>query len=137
MAEDNGFDGSSRPVYLFAFLVGAGIAIYLYFVKFDELSETQLVNYSGVWFLMFVFGGTGLALEAAATLVAKGEVENLSKGIVRHGCGTAPITWLFFFPLLFYNAAKNAKKTLPVAIYITAVWAALFYFFMAVVFPAL
>src|SRR5688572_30937644 len=49
-----------KTVFLVSLLGGLVLAGIIYFVLFDQLSETMLVQLSGLWFLPFVFGFYGL-----------------------------------------------------------------------------
>jgi len=137
MTEESAPSRSARPLFLLAFAAGLGLAAYLYLVKFDDLSETELVNYSGIWFLLLVFGGAGLVLEGAKRLIVAGEAEDLAEGVSVYTRTRAPLGKLLFVPFLLYNAARDKTATLPVAVYVAAVWALLFYAFMVGVFPNL
>ena len=47
-------------VYSIALGVGLTIAFFLYFIFFDEFSETELVSFSFVWIFLIAFGAMGL-----------------------------------------------------------------------------
>lgn len=47
-------------VYAICLGLGLTIAFFLYFIFFDEFSETELVSFSFVWIFFIVFGAMGL-----------------------------------------------------------------------------
>lgn len=47
-------------VYAISLGVGLTIAFFLYFIFFDEFSETELISLSFIWIFLIAFGAMGL-----------------------------------------------------------------------------
>jgi hypothetical protein len=140
-----------RAFFLTSLLGGLALAGTIYFGLFNRLSETMLVQLSGLWFLPFVFGLYGLlgrmALTKEPEKTATGATAVAATGtafalIIRAVARAVPpiislglilIIVLVGLPLFFI---KN-KHPLVMASVGVAMWAPLLVVFLVVIFPSL
>lgn len=128
-------------------LYGAAIAasvfgfIGLYFVAFDQLTETQLVALSPAWFLAFQFGMSGLYTERALAAVLRGEAQTFAEGLARATTRSTPLVrlavWIVFFPPYLLLGLRRFTSPLLLSLFTTLAWAGLLYVFLFGVFPSL
>ena len=137
-----------RTFFLTSLLGGLALAGTIYFGLFNRLSETMLVQLSGLWFLPFVFGlygllgrmaltkspekaatagaATGTAFAVIIRVVARAVPPIISLGLIL-------LIVLVGLPLFFI---KN-KHPLVMASVGVAIWAPLLVVFLVFVFPSL
>jgi hypothetical protein len=137
-----------KTVFLTSLLGGLGLAGTIYFVLFDRLSETLLVQLSGLWFLPFVFGFYGLLARSVAKSPEQnpsGAVETTTPifGLIVKGVAAAlppiiSIGLLLLFcivglPLFFVKS----RKPFVIASIGVGLWAPVLVLFLVFIFPEL
>jgi len=123
---------------IFGSLAGM-VSIYLVF--FNQLSETQLVQITPIWFLPFYFGVCGVFSENALHLVLNRKAANFKEALQKVFADTPGLTSLIsqmvFLPLYTLLPLKNVSSPFRLAIITTVAWAAILAFFFGSIFPSL
>jgi hypothetical protein len=136
-----------KTVFLVSLLGGGALAGTNYFGLFDQLSETLLVQLSGLWFLPFVFGFYGLLARSVVKSPNTGAAANettapifaiIVKGIARVLPPAISIVVLLLFclvglPLFFVKS----RKPFVIATIGVALWAPVLVLFLVFIFPEL
>ncbi|MFI1563757.1 hypothetical protein ACH4ZX_11970 [Streptomyces sp. NPDC020490] len=120
-------------LYIVSLLVGLGAAAVIYVVKFNDLSEDQLVGFTPLWFFPIVFGLYGFVSQRLLRALAEGRAGTLSEAArlyMRLGGLFAVLT---MFPFLVLKLRSSLLVSLAAALF----WAGLLWFFFAAVFPEL
>ena len=120
--------------YITAIVLALINFIYIYFVKFDSLSEEKLILYAPVWSLLFIFGIYGLLSTKLIKQVNEGKYQNTREALVQSSKSFGifgPIRQILFFPLIFLNL----KNTFQLAIVSTMIWAVILVLFFQFIFP--
>jgi len=126
------------PLFLAALLTALGLAVYLYLIEFDNLSEVRLVTLSPLWVILLAFGLSGLLAEKAAALVADGDAADMVEGMHRVGTVSPLIYFVFLgLPRLIANPARLTSSPLGIAGITALCWAVLLYVFFLVLWPSL
>ena len=123
-------------IYITAIVLAIIDFIYIYAFRFDDLSEDQLVLYSPLWFLFFIFGIYGLVASNLKKQVDEGKYQDLREALVHSSESYGifgPLRQLFFFPLIFLNL----KNTFFLAIISALIWAGLLFLFFQFIFSML
>ena len=123
-------------IYILAIILAIINFIYIYGFHFDDLSEDQLVLYSPLWFLLFIFGIYGLVSIELKKKVDKGEYKNIREALVHTSKSYGifrPFCQLFFFPLIFLNL----KNIFLLSITSVLAWSGLLFLFFLFIFPEL
>ena len=120
--------------YLFLIIVGVGLVVYLYGVRFDDLSETQLVNFTPVWVFSLVFGIYGLIARHLVRLVQQGRAETLRDAVYLWTRTTGVVGLIPMLPFLFVAKWQHSLVTSFLGAF---VWALLLAFFFSAIFPHL
>lgn len=121
-------------VYVTLIALGVCLAVYIYGVKFDDLSETQLVNLTPVWMFPLVFGLYGFIARHLIRLVQDGQAETLRDAVYLWTRAFGALGLIPMFPFLMVAKWQHSLATAFLA---ALVWAILLVFFFAVIFPAL
>ncbi|MGI5193768.1 hypothetical protein ACQEVY_09020 [Streptomyces sp. CA-288835] len=120
-------------LYLIALIGGVAGAGAIYLVLFNELSESELVTLTPLWFFPVVFGLYGFASQrllrylAAGRAATLGEAARLAIDLAGHWSA------LVLFPFL----VLRWRSSLLVSLAAAAFWAVLLWLFFSVVFPTL
>ena len=120
--------------YITAIVLALINFIYIYFVKFDSLSEEKLILYAPVWSLLFIFGIYGLLSTKLIKQVNEGKYQNTREALVQSSKSFGifgPFRQILFFPLIFLNL----KNTFQLAIVSTMIWAVILVLFFQFIFP--
>jgi hypothetical protein len=120
-------------VYKASIAAGAGVAVFLYGVIFDDLSETTLVRLTPTWFFPLVFGFYGLLAEKLFRLIREGKADNLAAAVSLWTRAIGVSSLIPLFPFLFLKG----KNSVTVAFWGAAVWAVLLSMFFELIFPML
>lgn len=134
-----GSDGSGKQkmgFYITAIIISLVNFIYIYGYKFDSLSEEELVLYSPLWLLLFIFGTHGLVAAKLVQKIDAGKYQNMREALVQSSKAYGifgPLRQLFFFPLI----VVNIKSAILLAVLSTLIWGALLVLFFQFVFPEL
>ncbi len=132
---------SLKRLYQFTIAIGSLMAIYLYFIAFNDFSETELVIFSPVWFLCIHFGISGLYTEKAVKLILKREAKTFAEGLQKATESLSPILtviiYIVFIPPFFILNLKKLSSPLLISLLTTIAWAGLLYFFFVAIFPSL
>lgn len=137
------FFRSLKNFYRIIMYAGIAMAIVIYFVFFDDFSETELVNISPIWFLMIIFGTCGLYTEKAVQLILDREAETfgdaLSKAVgkLRSPLSMVLVFLVFSLPFLIFGIKRRFSSPLIISTLTTLIWAAALYFFFIAIFPEL
>lgn len=110
--------------------------IYIYGFHFDELSEDQLVLYTPLWFLPFIFGIYGFVSFKLKEKVDKGEYKSIREALVQSSKSYGifgPVCQLFFFPFIFLDL----KNIFLLSIISVLIWTGLLFVFFQFIFPEL
>lgn len=132
---------SLQRLYWLATFAGIVMMIVLYFVVFDELSETELVMLSPIWFLLIVFGTFGMYAERAVRMVLTKQANDFPEAL-RETMLTmiVPLRILvaivFLLPMLFLRPEKVGSP-LWLSSMTAGLWGVALYLFFAGIFPAL
>jgi hypothetical protein len=120
---------------LYSVLLTGGIClmILIYTVFFDDLSESELVTITPLWFFPIVFGVYGLIAQRLISRMAQGRASGLAEAARLSGGTFGLAVLLGLFPFLFLRWRSPLLITAVAALF----WAVLLFFFFAVVFPAL
>ncbi|MFF9869491.1 hypothetical protein ACF1G0_29505 [Streptomyces sp. NPDC013953] len=120
-------------VYMTALLVGLAGAAVVYLVMFEDLSETELVTLTPLWFFPVVFGLYGYVSQRLLRHLAAGRASTLA-GAARLSIDVAG-HWaaLVLFPFL----VLRWRSSLLVSLVAAAFWAVLLWLFFALLFPTL
>jgi len=121
-------------VYLTLIALGACLAVYIYGFRFDDLSETQLVNLTPAWVFPLVFGVYGFIARHLIRLVQDGQAETLRDAVYLWTRAFGALGLIPMFPFLMVAKWQHSLATAFLA---ALVWAILLVLFFAVVFPAL
>ena len=127
---------SHRGLFLAGLGVGVALAVAIYGIYFDRLSEMQLINLSMLWILPAVFGLYGLLAEKLARNVNAGKAESISDGLVSLTKGYG-ISGLFLLILASPILIGGGRRPLVVAIVGALFWVVLLKFFFSAIFPML
>jgi hypothetical protein len=132
---------SLGPLYKGAAVLAGVIVIALYFVFFNDLSETELVRLSPVWVLLLAFGITGLYTERAVNLILEGKEERFHDALNEGMDAVPPLFMLAIYfvllPPIMVFGLKRYSSPLLMATVTAAGWGALLYFFLIAIFPML
>ena len=123
-------------IYISAIILAVINFIYIYAFHFDDLSEDQLVLYTPLWFLLFIFGIYGLVSIKLKKQVDKGKYQNTREALVHSSKSYGifgPFCQLFFFPLIFLNL----KNIFLLSIISVLIWTGLLFLFFQFIFPEL
>lgn len=123
-------------IYITAIVLAIIDFIYIYAFLFDDLSEDQLVLYTPLWFLIFIFGIYGLVSNKLKKQVDQGKYQNMREALIHSSKSFGifgPLRQLLFFPLIFLNL----KNTFLLAIVSAMIWAGLLLLFFQFIFPML
>ena len=144
-----------KNIYLLSLVGSVVAAILIYFVFFDSFSETVLVQMTAFWFLPLIFGLYGLV---ATKIFKKGDdgtpyyadvgALNQHSGVLQKakllgstaGIGAMRIPYVSVFLMLCLlplSLSKKAQSPLQMALIGTAIWAAMLFVFLVVIFPML
>lgn len=121
-------------IYITAIVLAVIDFIYVYAFHFDDFSEEQLVLYSPLWFLFFIFGIYGWVASYLKKQVDEGKYQDLREALVHSSESYGifgPLRQLFFFPLIFINL----KNTFLLTVISTLIWAGLLALFFLFIFP--
>jgi len=138
----------NKSLYLFSIVISLGLIFYLYFINFDNMSETELVNSVLYWYIPLVFGMYGLtalrlkknATEDDTSVVKKlfqsqdNSMTALAITILLLG-GIIGIV-LFFLPLSIFKE-KSKNFDISVAIFGTILWLVALFGFFVLLWPSL
>ncbi len=136
-----------KPVYLLSLVVGLVIVIYFYFINFDNMSETELVNSVLYWYVPLIFGLYGLmGIRIKRTIEdGNGAIKHLFSGddasltlwtvFVAIISGLVGI-FLFFIPLAIFPVKSEAYDS-KIALTGALVWLLILFLFFEVAWPAL
>jgi hypothetical protein len=131
-----------RKFGLYPFVIGFGviIAILVYAVYFDNLSETALINLTPVWYFALIFGLYGYKAERLMTMVVNGEAEDFRdayKKWIRELSEISPIVSflaaLLYFPFPLFNRMSPLLTASSGAV----IWGILLLVFFNGIFPKL
>ncbi len=131
-----------RKFGLYPVFIGFGIfiAIWVYGVSFDDLSETALINLTPVWYFALIFGLYGYKAERLMTMVVNGEAEDFRdayKKWIRELSEISPLVSfsaaLFFFPFPIFNRMSPLLTATSGAV----IWGILLLVFFNGIFPKL
>lgn len=115
-------------------ILGMGLFGYIYFLKFDNFSETALVQITPLWFLPLIFGINGLVAEKLIELVNSGEAPHFRRALLMWiGYFFGFLGFIPLFPFLFIKG----KSSLGVALWATAIWGMFLGIFLFGIFPIL
>ncbi|BBC29354.1 hypothetical protein SGFS_006480 [Streptomyces graminofaciens] len=120
-------------LYAILLLGGLAGAALIYLVLFNELSESQLVTYTPLWFFPVVFGLYGFVSQRLLRLLAAGRARTLSEA-AHMSIGVGGF-WaaLAMFPFLVLKWRSSLLVSMVAALF----WAVLLWLFFALVFPVL
>jgi len=122
--------------YITAIILALVNFIYIYGYKFNSLSEEQLVFFTPLWLLLFIFGTHGLVANTLIQQVDEGKYRNTREALVQSSKSFGifgPLRQLFFFPLIILNQ----KNALLLAVFSALIWGALLVLFFQFIFPVL
>lgn len=122
-----------KRLYQSAVCVGLALAVYIYGVAFDEMSETALVRITPLWFFPLVFGLYGLLAEKALCMVAEGRATDLSSAVQTWVRALGLIGLVIAAPFAFLRSGRPMRVAASAA----ALWALLLIVFFEGVFPNL
>ena len=138
----------NKTLYLLSILISLGLIYYLYFVNFDNMSETELVNSVLYWYIPLIFGMYGLTaikLKKNATGQDTSVVKKLFQSKDNSMTALA-ITFivlggiigvvLFFLPLSIFKE-KSKNFDISVAIFGTILWLVALFGFFVLLWPSL
>ncbi|MER6633069.1 hypothetical protein ABT301_33430 [Streptomyces sp. NPDC000987] len=120
-------------LYIVSLLVGLGTAAVIYVVKFNDLSEDQLVGYTPLWFFPVVFGLYGFVSQRLVRALAEGRAGTLTEAARVYTRVGGLFAVLTMFPFLVLRWRSSLLVSLTAALF----WAGLLWFFFAAVFPEL
>ena len=92
-------------VYSISLGIGLTIAFFLYFIFFDEFSETELISFSFVWIFLIAFGAMGLIFKWGYKLNKGADPEDPGQPVGASGKGALialVIGLVALFGLLFF-----------------------------------
>ena len=112
---------------------GVALAAYIYGVRFDDLSEEQLVQVTALWALPVVFGLYGFVADKLLQLVEEGDDLSIARAALIWTSALPFIGIVLLLPFLFVRG----RNALVIAFLATLFWAALLVGFFAVIFPLL
>ena len=91
-------------LYTLSFILSLSLAIYLYFIAFDDLSEFQLIQWSYLWLSLLIFSWYGhKATKIKQSVNQMNQLKKELQGLVyiRQMIGTLAL--IIFFPLFKYE----------------------------------
>ena len=118
---DQSHEAQSKPtdftLYKLSFFFSLGIAIYLYFIAFDDFSELQLIQWSYLWMTLMVFGLYGRkAQKIHESLGHPHKLEQELQGLIRVGQLLGSVALIVLFPLFRYEKWSVSKIALSGAL---------------------
>lgn len=132
---------SLQRLYWLATFLGVVMMAVLYLLIFDDLSETELVMLSPIWFLLIVFGTCGMYAESAVRLILTKQANGFMEGL-RETTLLLPVMVrllvgvVFFPPLLLLNPDKIGSP-LRLSAMTAGLWGFVLYLFLVGIFPSL
>ena len=131
--------GPIKYLYATSLLVGALIAAYIYLVRFDDLSETALVQLTPVWFFFIVLGYYGLVAERMLVQKEKAHGEAVAESLfeIIKAAAPGPVGKLFSAIVYLPFVLFRSQRSWVVAAGGAAVWAIALWLFFVVIFPHL
>ena len=114
---DQPHEAHSKPpnftLYKLSFFFSLSIAIYLYFIAFDDFSELQLIQGSYLWMTLMVFGLYGhKAQNIHQSSRQKHKLEQELQGLIRTGQILGSFALIVLFPLFKYERWSSFKIAL-------------------------
>jgi len=131
-----------RITGLYPILIGMGIAIVLniYLFAFNNLSETQLVGFTPLWFFLIIFGLYGYFAEFLMNRIIDGKGKNIPDAynkwvaeFVKRHLFIGLVLALILSPFSFIKT----RNSLLVAFTGSVIWGILLLIFFMGIFPAL
>lgn len=122
-----------NALYVTFLLAGLAGAALIYLVLFNDLSESQLVTFTPLWFFPVVFGLYGFASQRLLRLLAAGRARTLGEA-ARMSIDVGGF-WaiLAMFPFVVLKWRSSLLVSMVAALF----WAVLLWLFFALVFPVL
>ncbi len=127
-------------LYPLSLAFGIIIVVFTYVFMFDKLSETELVQFTPIWYFAIVFGSYGYLAEKIMSLVVKNKARDFRsayrfwvKNITQRNIILGLLAIILFFPFPFFNK----MKPLPVASLGALIWGLMLVVFFQGIFPAL
>lgn len=137
-----------KIIYQLSAFFALGLIIYFYFINFNNMSETELVNSVLYWYVPLIFGLYGItALRISKTIddSTTSSVKHLFSGKDRLMTFLAVVLlilggiigiFLFFLPLVLFKA-KTSYFDIAVAVFGTALWLIGLFAFFVLLWPSL
>jgi hypothetical protein len=137
-----------KIIYLLSLFLGLGLCIYFYFINFDNMSETMLVNSVLYWYVPVIFGLYGLtALRISKTIDVSSDstIKHLFSWedslmnvllIALFILGGLVGILLFFIPLAIFKP-KSRNFDIYVSILGSVVWLVILFAFFVILWPSL
>ena len=132
----------TRVRFIYPLLIAAGllVAVFIFGLAFDRLSETTLVRLTPIWFFLIVFGIYGYVAEKLLASVYSGESASVPAALgkwLKQTISQHPLFGLLAALLLFPFLLTKARSSLLAALLGSLVWGVLLLIFFEFVFPAL
>ncbi len=131
--------GPMKYIYWGCLLVGLAIASYIYLIRFDDLSETLLIQLTPLWFFFIVLGYYGLVAERMLVAKDKSQGELVADSLFEMVKAAAPgsvgklFSTIVYLPFLLVRS----HRSWVVATVGAAVWALVLWVFFTLIFPSL
>jgi len=132
---------SLKWLYQLAIVVGLSMAVYIYLIAFDDFSETEMVNLSPLWFLLFNFGISGLYTEKAVRFILDHKANTFAEGLSMSTQSLIPlfriVVYIVFLPPFLLLSLKKLSSPLLISLLTTLFWGVGLYVFLMGIFPSL
>lgn len=112
---------------------GLAGAFYIYFLAFDDFSESELVSITPLWFFPIVLGLYGFVSQRLLRRMATGGARTLNEAARMSIDVAGHWAALVLFPFLVLRWRSSLLVSLAAAVF----WAVLLWLFFALVFPSL
>lgn len=133
---------SLKRLYQLLIMAGLGMAFVIYFLMFDDFSEDELVAISPLWFLLTIFGTSGLFTEKAVRLILNKKAETFPDAIIKATDSLVPVVRflvfiVLFLPFFIFGLTKRFSSPLIISFLLTLAWGIFLYTFLVAIFPSL
>ncbi|MFD2684339.1 hypothetical protein ACFS5L_05580 [Streptomyces phyllanthi] len=120
-------------LYVTALVAGVLGAACVYLVMFNELSESELITITPLWFFPIVFGLYGFVSQRLLRRIAAGRAGSLGEAARM----SIDVAGFWAVPVLFPFLVLRWRSSLLVSLAAAGFWAVLLWLFFAVLFPTL
>lgn len=118
------------------------MACYLYFMAFDNFSETELVRLSYGWVTLLIFGAHGLIATEVNTIMASDEASTVQEALSIRSKNKgrsllSRLSSLFIWSVFLVQMLSDMRRPFLFALLAAIIWGGGLAFFFEAIFPSL